>query len=103
MIMNSVNYKTGKKFHQTKEDLMRVKEFSNKLCLEYGLSQTEVKSDWKEMPKRKVKLRNEAYYAAKVSRTKEGFIRFMESRGYVTDDKTLPEQKNADHNEQNIA
>jgi hypothetical protein len=82
MIMNSVNYKTGKKFHQTKEDLMRVKEFSNKLCLEYGLSQTEVKSDWKEMPKWKSKLRNDAYYAAKVSRTKEEFIRFMESRGY---------------------
>jgi len=84
MIMNSVNYKTGKKFHQTKEDLMRVKEFSNKLCLEYGLSQTEVKSDWKEMLKWKSKLRNDAYYAAKVSRTKEEFIRFMESRGYGT-------------------
>ena len=82
MIMNSVNFKTGKKFHQSKEDLMRVKEFSNKLCLEYGLSQTEVKSDWKEMPKWKAKLRNDAYYAAKVSRTKEEFIRFMESRGY---------------------
>lgn len=82
MIMNSVNYKTGKKFHQTKEDLMRVKEFSNNLCLEYGLSQTEVKSDWKEMPKWKAKLRSDAYYAAKVSRTKEEFIRFMESRGY---------------------
>ena len=82
MIMNSVNFKTGKKFHQTKEDLMRVKEFSNKLCLEYGLSQTEVKSDWKEMPKWKSKLRNDAYYAAKVSRTKEEFIKLMESYGY---------------------
>ena len=77
MIMNSVNYKTGKKFHQTKEDLMRVKEFSNKLCLEYGLSQTEEKSNWKEMPKWKAKLRNDAYYAAKVSRTKEEFIKLM--------------------------
>ena len=82
MIMNSVNYKTGKKFHQTKEDLMRVKEFSNKLCREYGLSETEEKSNWKEMPKWKAKLRSDAYYAAKVSRTKEEFIRFMESRGY---------------------
>ena len=82
MIMNSVNFETGKKFHQTKEDLMRVKEFSNRLCREYGLSETETKSDWKEMPKWKSKLRNDAYYAAKVSRTKEEFIRFMESRGY---------------------
>jgi hypothetical protein len=80
--MNSVNYKTGKKFHQTKEDLMRVKEFSNRLCREYGLSETEEKSNWKEMPKWKAKLRSDAYYAAKVSRTKEEFIRFMESRGY---------------------
>lgn len=82
MIMNSVNFETGKKFHQSKEDLMRVKEFSNRLCIEYGLSQTEVKSDWNEMPKWKVKLRNDACYAAKVSRTKEEFIRIMESRGY---------------------
>ena len=82
MIMNSVNYKTGKKFHQTKEDLMRVKEFSNKLCLEYGLSQTEVRSDWKEMPKWKAKLRSDAYYAAKTSRTKEEFIEHMEGLGY---------------------
>ena len=82
MIMNSVNYKTGKKFHQTKEDLMRVKEFSNRICREYGLSETEEKSNWKEMSKWKSKLRNDAYYAAKVSRTKEEFIRFMESRGY---------------------
>ena len=37
--------------------------------------------------------------------TDKQFNEFLRSviRDYVTDDKTLPEQENADHNEQNIA
>ena len=82
MIMNSVNFKTGKKFRQSKEDLIRVKEFSNELCRQYGISETEARSDWNDIPKWKSKLRSDAYYAAKTSRTKEEFIEHMEGLGY---------------------
>ena len=82
LIMNSVNYQTGTKFHQTREEMLRAKEFSNRLCRAYGLSETEAKSDWKEMPEWKAKLRRTALYAASQSRTKEDFIDLMESYGY---------------------
>lgn len=32
LIMNSVNYQNGKKFHQTRDELLEVKAYSNKLC-----------------------------------------------------------------------
>ena len=82
LIMNSVNYETGKKFHQSRDDMIRAKEFSNRLCMEYGLSQTEAKSDWRDMPKWKKELREAAWYAARRSRSKEEFIDIMENDGY---------------------
>jgi hypothetical protein len=55
---------TGKKFHQTAAELIQVKEFSNELCREYGLSETEAKSSFKSMPKWKEMLRRKAYSVA---------------------------------------
>lgn len=46
LIMNSVNYQNGKKFHQTRDELLEVKAYSNKLCQEYGLSITEEKCSY---------------------------------------------------------
>ena len=40
IILNSVNMETGKKFHQSAAEMRQVKEYSNKLCREYGLSET---------------------------------------------------------------
>lgn len=37
-VINTVGYKTGKKFHRTKEDYYRMREESDRLCKEYGLS-----------------------------------------------------------------
>jgi hypothetical protein len=39
IVINSVSYETGNKFHQSKNDLMELKEFSNKLCRENGLKE----------------------------------------------------------------
>lgn len=36
-VMNTVNYKTGKKFSQSKADLQRVKDYINSILEEYGL------------------------------------------------------------------
>ena len=64
LVMNSVNMENGKKFHQTADDLARVKEYSNQLCREYGLFETEAKSSFGSMPKWKDLLRRKAYSVA---------------------------------------
>ena len=45
IIMNSVNFKNGQKFHQSARKMQQAKEYSNQLCWEYGLSFTESKAD----------------------------------------------------------
>ena len=81
-VMNSVNFETGKKFHQTEKEMEERKRYSNRLCREYGLSETEVKSDYKNVPKWKLELRRTALAALKWSRSKEDFIEYMENHGY---------------------
>ena len=85
IILNSVNMETGKKFHQSAAEMRQVKEYSNKLCREYGLSETETKSSFKSMPKWKSQLRNKAYSVACRTCSKEDFIFEMEMHGYKVD------------------
>lgn len=82
LIMNSVNLKNGKKYHQTKEDLMRLKRYSNKLCQEYGLSVTEEKCQYGNITMWKKALKEIALNALEQSYTKEGFIEYMRLNGY---------------------
>ncbi|MDO5556675.1 MAG: relaxase/mobilization nuclease domain-containing protein [Clostridia bacterium] len=44
IVINTVNFENGIKFHQSKQELQQIKELSNKLCLEYGLTITDEKS-----------------------------------------------------------
>lgn len=44
IVLNTVNFETGLKFHQSRHDLQRIKDYSNKICKEYGLIVTEEKS-----------------------------------------------------------
>ena len=85
LVMDSVNMENGKKFHQTADDLARVKEYSNQLCREYGLSETEAKSSFGSMPKWKDLLRRKAYSVACRTSCKEDFIYEMEMHGYKVD------------------
>ena len=85
IILNSVNMETGKKFHQSAAEMRQVKEYSNRLCREYGLSETETKSSFGAMPKWKSQLRNKAYSVACRTRSKEDFIFEMEMHGYKVD------------------
>ena len=85
IILNSVNMETGKKFHQSAAEMRQVKEYSNRLCREYGLSETETKSSFGSMPKWKSLLRNKAYSVACRTCSKEDFIFEMEMHGYKVD------------------
>lgn len=76
---------TGKKFHQSAAEVRQVKEYSNRLCREYGLSETETKSSFGTMPKWKSQLRNKAYSVACRTCSKEDFIFEMEMHGYKVD------------------
>lgn len=44
IVMNSVSFEDGRKFHQTAREMQQAKEFSHQLCREYGLSFTESKA-----------------------------------------------------------
>ncbi len=44
IVLNTVNFETGLKFHQSKLDLQKIKDLSNKICKEHGLTVTEEKS-----------------------------------------------------------
>ena len=82
LVMNSVSYEDGKKFHQTRDELLDVKEYSNRLCLEYGLSITEPKTEKYRRAKWKQDLIRMAQYALTMSYCKEDFIEFMREHGY---------------------
>ena len=80
IIMNSVNFETGRKFHQTARDMEQIKHYSNRLCRQYNLSTTEPKAakfaPWKR------RLTTAIYLGMKVCRTKDAFISYMKGRGY---------------------
>ena len=82
LIMNSVNYENGKMFHQSRNEMLQAKEYSNQLCLEYGLSVTEVKTKNPRHAKWKRDLLQVAEYALGHSATKEEFIEYMREHGY---------------------
>lgn len=85
IVFNSVNFKNGKKFHQMKNEMIQAKEYSNKLCEDYGLSVTEAKATRYDMPKWKRKLLIKVEYAMKHSATKEDFIYVLGRMGIKVD------------------
>ncbi len=93
IVLNTVNFETGLKFHQSKNDLQKIKDLSNKICKEYGLTVTEQKSkvsdikineyqakikgiSWKQV------LSNDIDVAMEKSNNKYEFFRNMNKLGY---------------------
>ena len=74
IVMNSVSFENGQKFHQSAKEMEQVKKFSNELCLQYGLSITETKADRKHIPEWKWNLRKKIKDAMETCRTREEFI-----------------------------
>ncbi|NNJ32264.1 relaxase/mobilization nuclease domain-containing protein [Lacrimispora defluvii] len=82
IILNSVNFENGKKFHQSAKELAQVKEFSNRLCQQHGLSIIEVKADPFAIPLWKKKLRKTIKNCMEQSYDRADFVRYMEMLGY---------------------
>ena len=92
-VINTVNFINGKKIQFSKKDLERLKELSNKLCLEYGLSVTNKKSKVKDIGINEYKARQKgvswkSVLAEDIEKTMEEsknryeFFRKMNSLGY---------------------
>lgn len=92
-VVNSVNFETGKKIQFSQKDLERLKQYSNKLCMQYGLSVTQESSkvddikineykakqkgiSWKETLEKNIDL------AMEKATNKHEFFKIMNSLGY---------------------
>jgi len=91
IIMNSVNFETGMKFHQSAREMQQVKDYCSQLCREHGLSVTESKADPFRIPMWKKHLVDHIKDAMEQSRTRQEFIAYMNAYGY--DVKWEPDQK----------
>ena len=91
IIMNSVNFETGMKFHQSAREMQQVKDYCSQLCWEYGLSVTESKADPFRIPTWKRRLTDHIKEAMEQSRTQQEFVAYMNAYGY--DVKWEPHQK----------
>ena len=92
LLINSVDFETGRKFQQSKEDMKNIKSMSDCLCLEAGLSVIEhtggeyvSRGEYKAAEKGeswKFKLINMLDNAIEAAKTKEEFLLYMELHGY---------------------
>ena len=82
IIVNSVSFEDGKKLHMEKSDLQALKNYSNEVCKDYGLSVVETDTRAGKMKKWKKDLVQTAFIALAYSDTKETFIDRMNQHGY---------------------
>lgn len=93
LIINSVNFENGKKFNQSKNDMRKVKDYSDKLCKEEGLEIIEKKkyqgiynkNEYQVALKGqswKMKLANAIDYSLEKSKNKTEFFKNMNKLRY---------------------
>ena len=105
IVINSVNLKTGYKIHQNKNDLQRMRNINDELCIKYGLPVCMPKQNQKiksMKPKEyyiaksgkswKFKMINAVEFAMKKAKNKQQFIDEMDKLGY--DIRWTPTRKN---------
>ena len=90
IVLNSVNYKTGLKWQQSKKDLQLLKDKSDQLCHDYGLSVIEKGKGWKSYGENRAnysgvswKRRLAETVAESIGRsnTREEFIHYLKDEG----------------------
>lgn len=92
-VVNSVSFADGKKFYNSKADYRRMREVSDRLCREAGLSVMERTggrrksySEWKAeqdgVPTQRSTIRADIDRAIASATTEQGFIRTMQEMGY---------------------
>ncbi len=93
-LINSVNMKTGKRWHQTNTDLYNLISHSNRLCREHGFSEIEFKQDKGHVSDASIHNRFDSWKyelhlavinAAHRSADRMDFIGFMRDLGYLVD------------------
>jgi hypothetical protein len=92
LLINSVNFETGLKYQQSKEDMQNIKSMSDYLCREAGLSVIEHKGgEYISRAEYKVAEKGESWKfrlmgmidnGLVTSKTKEEFILYMQLHGY---------------------
>lgn len=93
LIINAVNFENGKKFNQSKNDMQKVKDYSDKLCKEEGLEIIQKKeyqgiynkNEYQVALKGqswKMKLANAIDYSLGKSKNKTEFFKNMNKLGY---------------------
>ena len=94
IVLNSVNYETGKKYHSDKNNIPRLRDASDEICRRHGLSVIgKTEKGLRKMGTReyrsaskgeswKINLMATINLAMTKAKTRNDFIRFMESRGY---------------------
>jgi len=92
-VINTVNFNSGKKIQFSKQDLKKIKEISNELCKEYGLSVTREKSEVEDIKisEYKARLKGKSWkeqltqsidYAMQNSNSKFEYFKTMNKLGY---------------------
>lgn len=94
-VINSVSFEDGKKYHSSKNDLLKLRDASDELCKKYGLSVVEPKSDksvqglgtreYRSALKDqsfKITLSANIIDVMSKAKTRDKFIELMEERGY---------------------
>ena len=94
IVLNSVSHIDGKKYHSDKNNIPRLREASDALCMKHGLSVIgKTETGLRKMGTReyraaskgeswKINLMATINLAMTKAKTRNDFIRFMESRGY---------------------
>lgn len=80
-IINAVNFETNKMLNMTYQKGIAIKEYSNELCLQYGLTTTEVKSKRSNMPEWKKRLKYILEDALYSSTTLDDYINYLLRKG----------------------
>ena len=94
LVLSSVNFKTGLKWQQSKKDLQNLKDLSDQLCRDYGLSVIEKGKGWRSYGENrangnggswKQSLAEAVADAIHVSNTREEFLHYMNSQEIEAD------------------
>jgi hypothetical protein len=76
LVTNTVSFEDGHKFHNTKKDMERMKQFTNQMCEKYGLTIAEKGKDFygKELEEGYVQAWSKDKYRLLANEAKESFV-----------------------------
>ena len=94
LVLSSVNFETGLKWQQSKKDLQALKDLSDQLCRDYGLSVIEKGKGWKSYGENHANTKGGSWKrqlaevvadAIGISNTREEFLHCLSTKGIEAD------------------